>query len=67
MKRTQLIEMVTVILLLAGGLNWGLIGLFEFDFIDTIFGMGSTLSRIIYSLVGISAIYQIVLWTKSNK
>lgn len=67
MRKTQLIEMVTVILLLIGGLNWGLIGLFGFDFIDTIFGMGSTLSRIIYSLVGISAVYQIAIWTKSTK
>jgi uncharacterized membrane protein YuzA (DUF378 family) len=67
MKKSQMIEIVTVILLLIGGLNWGLIGFFEWNFVDAIFGMGSTLCRIIYSLVGLSALYQIVVWTKSHK
>ncbi len=40
-----------------GGLNWGLVGLFGFDLVATIFGDASVLSRIVYSLVGISAVY----------
>ena len=44
-------------LLVIGGLNWGLVGLFSFDLVATIFGDMSTISRIVYSLVGVSALY----------
>ena len=45
-------------LLIVGGLNWGLIGLFQFDLVASIFGgMASLVSRIVYTLVGISAVY----------
>ena len=67
MKKTQMVEMISVVLLLIGGLNWGLIGFFEWSFVDTVFGMGSTLARVIYSIIGISALYQIALWTKLHK
>lgn len=50
---------VTQILLIVGGLNWGLVGLFNFDLVAALFGNMSTLSRIVYTLVGISAVYQI--------
>jgi uncharacterized protein len=48
---------IALILLVVGGLNWGLVGLFEFDLVAAIFGEGSGLSRIVYTLVGLSAIY----------
>jgi len=44
-------------LLVVGGLNWGLVGLFEVDLVATIFGPGSIASRVIYVLVGLSAVY----------
>src|SRR5215207_8146026 len=44
-------------LLVIGGLNWGLIGLFDFDLVAALFGEMSPLSRAIYTLVGISAVY----------
>ena len=47
---------VGFVLLIVGGLNWGLVGLFKFDLVATIFGELSVLARIIYILVGISAI-----------
>ncbi|WP_152657241.1 DUF378 domain-containing protein [Oceanobacillus sp. CFH 90083] len=49
---------IAVTLLIIGGINWGLIGFFQFDLVSAIFG-GQTaiLSRIIYGLVGLSAIY----------
>ena len=43
-------------LLVIGGLNWGLVGLFSFDLVASIFGDMSTISRIVYSLVGVSAL-----------
>jgi uncharacterized protein len=44
-------------LLVVGGLNWGLVGLFGVDLVATIFGPGSIASRVIYVLVGLSAVY----------
>jgi uncharacterized membrane protein YuzA (DUF378 family) len=54
------LNIVTLLLLIVGGLNWGLVGLFGFDLVATLFGDMSLLSRIVYVLVGISALYQIV-------
>ncbi len=51
------LKWIALILIIVGGLNWGLVGLFNFDLVATIFGDMSTLSRIVYSLVGLSAIY----------
>jgi uncharacterized protein len=46
----------TLVLLVIGGLNWLLVGLFDFDLVAAIFGEMSALSRVVYVLVGISAI-----------
>jgi uncharacterized membrane protein YuzA (DUF378 family) len=53
------VNIITLILLIVGGLNWGLVGLADFDLVAAIFGEGSIVSRIIYVLVGLSALYQI--------
>lgn len=55
------IDSIALILVIVGGLNWGLVGLFKFDLVATIFGAGSTLSNIIYILVGVSAVYALKL------
>jgi uncharacterized membrane protein YuzA (DUF378 family) len=48
---------VAMILVIVGALNWGLVGLFQFDLVATLFGgMSSLLSRVVYSLVGVSAV-----------
>jgi uncharacterized membrane protein YuzA (DUF378 family) len=54
------INIVTLLLVIVGGLNWGLVGLFDFDLVATIFGAGSLLSRVVYILVGASALWQLV-------
>jgi len=54
------LNILTLVLLIVGGLNWGLVGLLNFDLVAAIFGEMSALSRIVYSLVGLAAIYQIV-------
>lgn len=51
---------LTLFLLIVGGLNWGLVGLFGFDLVAAIFGEMSALSRIVYVLVGASALFQII-------
>lgn len=54
------INILTQVLLIVGGLNWLLVGAFDFDLVAALFGDMSPLSRIVYVLVGLSAIYQIV-------
>lgn len=49
---------LTLLLIVIGGLNWGLIGLFGFNLVSYLFG-GSLLAQIIYILVGLSALYQL--------
>lgn len=61
-----LIKILAVICLI-GALNWGLIGIFGFDLVAAIFGPMSLLSRLVYSLVGISAILLVVLSMRENK
>jgi uncharacterized membrane protein YuzA (DUF378 family) len=50
---------LTLILIVVGGLNWGLVGVANFDLVATLFGAGSALARIVYVLVGISALVQL--------
>ena len=56
-----------MILVVVGGLNWGLVGIFNFDLINTIFGPMTVVSRVLYTLVGISAIYTLVTLPKLAK
>lgn len=59
------INVLALTLLIVGGLNWGLIGLFEFDLVAYLFGgMTSWLSRLIYTLVGLSAVYSIMFYNR---
>lgn len=55
------IDTIALILVIIGAINWGLIGLFKFNLVDSIFGTMSALSRIIYTLVGISGLWSIRL------
>jgi len=55
------LDWIAVILVIVGGLNWGLVGLFKFDLVAAIFGDMSTLSRIVYDLVGLAALYMIYM------
>jgi len=66
MKMSTL-DWVALILLIVGGLNWGLIGAFDFDLIASIFGDMSATSRIVYILVGVSAVYLAALSPKLRK
>jgi len=59
------LHMLTFILLVIGGLNWLLVGAFNLDLVALIFGQMTLISKVIYVLVGISAIVQ-VFARKSN-
>lgn len=53
------LDLIAFILVIIGGLNWGLIGFFNYDFVEVIFGTLSTVSKVIYSLIGLSALWMI--------
>ena len=59
------IDWISLVLVIVGGLNWGLVGLFGFDLVAAIFGEMSTISRAVYSLVGLAALYMIYFATKN--
>lgn len=57
MNKLSVLDWLALILLIIGGLNWGLVGVLDFDLVETIFGDMTVLSRIIYAVVGLSGIY----------
>jgi uncharacterized membrane protein YuzA (DUF378 family) len=54
------LNLITLILVIVGGVNWGLVGIAQFDLVAAIFGAGSATARVVYTLVGFSALYQIL-------
>lgn len=58
----KVIDTIALVLIIIGAINWGLIGLFNFNLVDTLFGIGSVLSRIVYTLVGVSGLWAIRLF-----
>jgi uncharacterized membrane protein YuzA (DUF378 family) len=61
MNKLNGLDWVALILVIIGGLNWLLVGLFSFDLVAAIFGEMSLVSSIVYVLVGLSAIYLLVI------
>jgi hypothetical protein len=59
MKKMNSASWIAVILVIIGGLNWGLVGFFKYDLVAAIFGDMSALTRVIYALVGLSALYML--------
>ena len=58
----KIVDRIALILNIIGGINWGLIGIFKFDLVAWIFGgQDAVLSRIIYTLVGLAAVWCISL------
>ena len=62
------INMITLILLIVGGINWGLVGLFQFDLVAALFGgQDAPLARVVYTLVGLSALWQILPLSRAGR
>ncbi len=64
MMRLSGIDWIAIVLVIIGGLNWGLVGIFDFNLVTAIFGDMSSLSRVIYALVGLSAL--VLIYTTSK-
>jgi len=54
------LDWVAWILVVVGGLNWGLVGALNFNLVDMLFGVGSTISMVVYILVGLGALWMII-------
>jgi uncharacterized protein len=57
----SVLGIIALVLLIVGGLNWALVGLFDFDLVATLFGDMSLITRIVYVVVGLAAIYALTL------
>ncbi|MDB5254992.1 MAG: hypothetical protein JWL92_368 [Candidatus Nomurabacteria bacterium] len=67
MNKLSTLDWLALILLIVGGLNWLLIGFFNFDLVAAIFGSMTTISNIIYAVVGLATVYVIFLSGKLMK
>ncbi len=66
MKR-NLLDWVAFILIIIGGLNWGLVGIFDYNLVAKIFGDTSVITKIVYILVAVSALYALLTMGKKPK
>ena len=62
----KVIDIIALVLIIIGAINWGLVGIFNFILVEAIFGGLSVLTRIIYILVGISGLWGIKLIFDKN-
>jgi len=67
MQKLNTVDMISLVLVIIGGLNWGLKGLADFDIVSVIFQPMSMLSRLVYVLIGLSAVYLAVNVTKFER
>lgn len=61
------VDWIAMALLIVGGINWGLVGLFDFDLVAALFGDMSAVSRLVYALVGASALWCLYTATKLGR
>ncbi len=66
MKKMGTIDWIALILVIVGALNWGLVGAFNFNLVDTLFGAGAVVGRIVYILVGLCGIYKLFTCCGAN-
>lgn len=67
MNKLNVLDWICLVLVLVGALNWGLVGILNFDLVATLFGAMSVVSRVVYALVGLAAVYLAVVSPKLAK
>lgn len=67
MNKLSVLDWIALILIVVGGINWGLVGAFNFNLVAGIFGTMSAVARIVYVLVGLAAIYTLIIIGKLGK
>jgi uncharacterized membrane protein YuzA (DUF378 family) len=63
--KLNVVDILAYVLTIIGGINWGLVGFFKYNLVDSIFGVGATVSRVVYALVGLAALYLIYVFVKT--
>lgn len=58
---SKALDALVLILVIVGGLNWGLVGFFNYDLVAAIFGIMTMTSRVVYAIVGLAALYLAVV------
>ena len=66
-SRMNALDWIALVLLIIGGLNWGLIGAIGVDLVATLFGSGSAITRGVYLLVGLSALYGFIMMARLGR
>ena len=56
------IDILVVVLVAVGALNWGLVGLFQYDLVAALLGDATNLTRLVYVSVGVAGLYQVLQW-----
>lgn len=64
---TSTLDVVALVLLVVGGLNWALVGLFQFDLVATVFGQMSIVTRAVYVIVGLAALYALSMFPRLTR
>ena len=70
MKKMNVLDWVVLVLVVVGGLNWGFVGFFDYNVVAHIFGDMTMVTRVIYDLVGLAALYKIYhvfTWMRAEK
>ncbi len=68
MAKASSIEWIAWVILIIGGLNWGLIGFFDYNLVPSLLGSGTLATKIVYDIVGLSAVYgAYLLFTYAQK
>ncbi|MCH5171891.1 MAG: DUF378 domain-containing protein [Erysipelotrichales bacterium] len=57
----NILEKIALVFTIIGGINWGLVGIFDWNLVEAIFGTGSVVTRIVYIVVAVSALINILL------
>lgn len=65
--KLNVVDIIALVLVVVGGLNWGLVGLVKLDVVAAVLGDGSALSNIVYVLIGLAAVYLAVMSVKLEK
>ena len=57
----RIVQKVALVFTIIGAINWGLIGIFDFNLVESLFGVASFVSRAIYTLVGVAGLINIMI------
>lgn len=67
MKKYTVLDYVCIILVIIGGINWGLVGFFDYNVIQALFSKVPAIERVIYAIVGLASLYLIYFLAKLRK